>query len=194
MTRSRANGNGMSELELDPLLLETLRTLQQHDVEFVLVGDVAEAIHNDGGFVSGVAIVPGAYGRNAERLNAALQAMDAELGIAGTPAATQLDYRRCDLRELAPCSFMTRYVDVDLNFEPVGTRGYRDLFDEARHIALAPGVTPLVAAREDLDRIGRAAAPVPYAQPPAALPPEPDDGVLSPADDIRASRSARANL
>ena len=37
--------------------------------------------------VAGVAIVPGAYGRNVERLNTALQAMDAELGIAGKPAA-----------------------------------------------------------------------------------------------------------
>jgi hypothetical protein len=191
----RANGSDMSELELDPLLLETLRTLQQHDVEFVLVGDVAEAIYNNGGFVSGVAIVPGAYGRNAERLNTALQAMDAELGIAGKPAATQVDYRRCDLRELAPCSFMTRYVDVDLNFEPLGTGGYRDLFDEAKHIELAPAVSPLVAAREDLDRIGRSTAPpVPYAKPPAALPPEPGDGVYFPAGDIRASRSAHSNL
>jgi hypothetical protein len=195
VARSRANGNGMSELELDPLLLETLRTLQQHDVEFVLVGDVAEAIYNSGGFVSGVAIVPGAYGRNVERLNAALQAMDAELGIAGTPAATQVDYRRCDLRELAPCSFMTRYVDVDLNFEPLGTAGYRDLFDEAKHIELAPAISPLVAAREDLDRIGRSSAPAaPYAQPPKALPPEPGDGVYLPADDIRASRSAHSNF
>ncbi len=192
--RSRANGNHMSELELDPSLLETLRTLQQHDVEFVLVGDVAEAIYNNGGFVSGVAIVPGAYGRNVERLNGALQAMDAELGIAGTPATTPVDYRRSDLRDLAPCSFMTRYVDVDLNFEPLGTRGYRDLFDEAKHIELAPAVSPLVAAREDLERIGRSTAPaVPYAQPPAALPPEPDDGVHFPAGDIRASRSAHSN-
>lgn len=185
---------GMSQLELDPLLLETLRTLQQHDVEFVLVGDVAEAIHNSGGFVSGVAIVPGAYGRNVERLNAALQAMDAELGIAGAPAATDVDYRRCDLREIAPCSFMTRYVDIDLNFEPLGTRGYRDLFDEAKHIELAPSINPLVAAPEDLARIGRSNAPVPYAQPPAALPPEPDDGVHFPAGDIRASRSAHLKL
>ena len=185
----------MSELELDPALLETLRTLQQHDVEFVLVGDVAEAIYNQGGFVSGVAIVPGAYGRNVERLNGALQAMDAELGIAGTPASTQFDYRRSDLRELAPCSFMTRYVDVDLNFEPLGTRGYRDLFDEAKHVELAPAINPLVAAREDLERIGRSSAPaVPYAQPPAALPPEPDDGVYFPADDIRASRSSRSHI
>ena len=183
----------MSELELDPLLLETLRTLQQHDVEFVLVGDVAEAIYNNGGFVSGVAIVPGAYGRNVERLNAALQAIDGELGIAGTLASTQVDYRRCDLREIAPCSFMTRYVDVDVNFEPLGTGGYRDLFDEAKHVTLAPAVSPLVAAREDLDRIGRSnAPPVPYAQPPAALPPEPADGVYFPAGDIRASRSSRS--
>ena len=195
MAPSRANGIRMSELELDPSLLETLRTLQQHDVEFVLVGDVAEAIHNNGGFVSGVAIVPGAYGRNVERLNSALQAMDAELGIAGTPATTQVDYRRCDLRELAPCSFITRYVDVDLNFEPLGTRGYRDLFDEAKHIELAPSIRPLVADPADLERIGRAAAPAaPYAKPPAALPPEPDDGVYFPADDIRASRSARSNF
>jgi hypothetical protein len=185
----------MSELELDPSLLETLRTLQQHDVEFVLVGDVAEAIYNDGGFVSGVAIVPGAYGRNVERLNAALQAMDAQLGIAGTPAATQVDYRRCDLRELAPCSFMTRYVDVDLNFEPLGTKGYRDLFDEAKHIELAPSVSPLVADRADLERIGRSNAPAaPYAQPPAALPPEPGEGAYFAADDIRASRSSRSHI
>ena len=185
----------MSELELDPLLLETLRTLQLHDVEFVLVGDVAEAVYNNGGFVSGVAIVPGAYGRNVERLNGALQAMDAELGIAGTPAATPVDYRRRDLRELAPCSFLTRYVDIDLSFEPLGTRGYRDLFDEARHIELAPSVNPLVAAPEDLERIGRSTAPaVPYAQPPAALPPEPDDGPYSPADDIRASRASRSHI
>jgi len=185
----------MSELELDLTLLETLRTLQQHDVEFVLVGDVAEAIHNNGGFVSGVAIVPGAYGRNVERLNTALQAMDAELGIAGTPATTQVDYRRCDLRELAPCSFITRWVDVDLNFEPVGTNGYRDLFDEAKHIELAPAIRPLVADRADLERIGHAVAPAaPYATPAAALPPEPDALVYDPAGDIRASRSQHSSF
>jgi hypothetical protein len=166
----------MSELELDPTLLETLRTLQLHDVEFVLVGDVAEAIHNRGGFVAGAAIVPGSYGRNVERLNGALQALDAELGIAGRPAAAPVDYRRSDLRELAPCSFITRYADVDVNFEPAGTGGYRDLFDDASHVELAPSVRPLVAASADLERIARGAAPaVPYAQPPATLPPEPDD-------------------
>ena len=181
----------MSALELDPTLLEALRTLAEHDVELVVVGDVAEAIHNAGGFVSGLAVVPGAYGRNAERLNAALQAMDAQLGIAGTPATVQVDLRRIDLRELAPCSFVTRYVDIDVSFAPGGTAGYRDLFDDAAAVQLAPGVRPLVAAPADLERIARGSAPAaPYAQAPAALPPEPDDGGWV-AGDLRAGRPTR---
>jgi hypothetical protein len=179
----------MSALELDPALLEAMRTLAEHDVEFVVVGDVAEAIHNDGGFVSGLAIVPGRYGRNVERLNNALQAMGAELGIAGRATASELDYRRADLRELAPCSFMTRYVDIDLDFEPAGTSGYQDIFDEARSMELASGIRPLVAAPEDLARMAHgASAPVPYAKPPAALPAEPEGWA---AADISASRPTR---
>jgi hypothetical protein len=173
----------MSALELDPTLLEALRTLAEHDVEFVVVGDVAEAIHNDGGFVSGLAIVPGRYGRNVARLSGALQAMNAQLGIAGTPAETDIDLRRTDLRELAPCSFITRYVDIDVNFEPRGTNGYQDLFDDATHIELAAGIRPLVAAREDLARIARGT-------PPVALPPDLGDARWS-SQEIRASRPTR---
>ena len=156
----------------------TLRTLEEHDVEFVLVGDIAEAIYNDGGFVSGVAIVPGSYSRNVDRLCAALLSLNAELGIAGKPDDRPLDLRRgaADLREFAPCSFMTAHADIDIDFEPHGTRGYRDLFDDAARIQLAPGVNPLVASATDLDRIGRGNAPeLPPAQPPAAMPPEPGD-------------------
>ena len=180
----------MSELELDSLLLTTLGALQQHDVQFVLIGDVAEAIYNRGGFVSGVAIVPASYGRNVERLIAALQGIDAELGIAGTPANEAVDWRRADLRDLAPCTFMTSGADIDVDFEPSGTRGYQDLFDDASQIQLAPGITPLVASPEDLERVGRGTAPaVPYAQPPAVLPPEGH----WPEQEIRASRPSRTS-
>ncbi|MEA2218522.1 MAG: hypothetical protein QOJ35_1148 [Solirubrobacteraceae bacterium] len=189
----------MSELQLDPDLVATLSALETHRVEFVLVGDVANAIYDHGGFVSGVAIVPGAYGRNVERLSKALQAMNAELGIAGRPDPRGLDWRRTDLRELAPCSFMTIYADVDLDFRPAGTDGYRDLFQDAARVELAPGARPHVASPEDLDRIGHGGAPAPAAppalpppalqpdvppaaMPPAALPPEPWD-----EEEIRAS-------
>ncbi len=178
----------MSELELDPTLLATLQTLEAQDVEFVLVGDVAQAIYDNGGFVSGVAIVPGAYSRNVDRLCAALIELGAEFGIAGKVDERPLDLRRTDLRELAPCSFMTSKADVDVDFEPYGTRGYRDLFDDASRVLLAPGVNPLVASPEDLARIVRSNAPVaPYAQPPAILPPEPENDIAA-AEQIRASR------
>jgi len=161
----------MSELELDPTLLATLQTLEAQDVEFVLVGDVAEAIHNNGGFVSGVAIVPGAYSRNIDRLSNALIELDAELGAPGRPTEP-LDLRHADLRELAPCSFMTKRADIDLDFEPHGTRGYRDLFDDAARTRLAAGVNPLVASPEDLARIARGAcSDAPYATAPTTLPP-----------------------
>jgi hypothetical protein len=180
----------MSELELDPALLTTLQTLEEHDVEYVLIGDVADAIYNHGGFVSGIAIVPGAYARNVERLTNALDALDAELGIAGVVDNRGIDYRRTDMRDLAPCTFITSHADVDVNFEPPGTTGYRDLFDEARRIALAPAVAPLVAAPEDLERIGRGGGSVMEpARAPAVLPPEPpNDGSLWHEDDFRASR------
>lgn len=179
----------MSELELDPTLLATLQTLEAKDVEYVLVGDVAEAIHNNGGFVSGVAIVPGAYSRNVDRLCAALVELDAQPADASQAGPYGLDLRRTDLRELSPCTFQTSRADVEVNFEPDGTRGYRDLFDDATRIELAPGVCPLVAAPGDLARIAGAGAPqAPYAQPPAVLPPEPDGDVWA-SEQIRASRA-----
>ena len=182
----------MSELQLDPDLLTALTTLETHRVEFVLVGDVADAIYNHGGFVCGVTIVPGGYGRNVERLTGALHALNAELGIAGRPDPRGLDWRRMDLRELAPCSFMTSCADIDVNFEPAGTAGYRDLFQDADRFPLAPGARPHVASPEDLERIAHGSAaqePVPPALPPAALPPEPG---FWPEEDIRASRAGRA--
>lgn len=185
----------MSELELDPTLLATLQTLAARDVEFVLVGDVAEAIYKNGGFVSGIAIVPGSYSRNVDRLCNALVELGAELGIAGARDQRPLDLHHADLRALSPCTFMTSGADIDLDFEPNGTRGYRDLFDDAAHIRLAPGVNPLVASAEDLARMNRGSTPAaPYAQPPAALPPEPgeDGDSRDPGAQLRAGRAGRA--
>lgn len=179
----------MSELELDPTLLATLQALEAQDVEFVLVGEVAEAIYADGGFVSGVAIVPGAYSRNVDRLCNALVEIGAELD--GTGPARGPDLRQVDLRALAPCTFQTTLADIDVDFEPHGTRGYRDLFDDAARIELAPGVNPLVASPGDLERIAGGQSPdAPYAQPPAVLPPEPDDSSAWVAEQIRASRAS----
>ncbi|HEV7805675.1 MAG TPA: hypothetical protein VGO80_07655 [Solirubrobacteraceae bacterium] len=179
----------MNELQLDPDLVATLQALATHRVEFVLVGDVASAIYNHGGFVSGIAIVPGSYGRNVERLCGALEKMNAELGLAGRPDPRGLDWRRMDLREIAPCSFMTIYADIDIDFQPAGTSGYRDLFQDADRFELAPGVRPHVASIDDLERLAHGSAPADY--PPPAVPPT-DLLRMSgawPEDEVRASRA-----
>lgn len=151
----------MNELELDPDLILTVQALETQRVEFVLVGDVAEAIYNHGGFVSGVAIVPGGYGRNVERLMRALHELRAELGIAGRPDPRAVEWRRMDLRDIAPCSFMTTYADVDVNFRPAGTDGYRDLFQDADRCEIGRGVRPYVASPDDLERLRHGTTPKP---------------------------------
>lgn len=210
MARSPSNPWAMTELQLDPDLLMTLRTLETHRVEFVLVGDVADAIYNHGGFVSGVAIVPGGYGRNVERLMQALHAIGAELGIAGRPDPRGLDWRRMDLREITPCTFMTTYADVDVNFRPAGTDGYRDLFQDADRYELSAGARPHVASLEDLERMQHGAPPAALEPPPRltdpterqpaapepSSPPPPDPGLaLEPEvwteEEFRAIRAGR---
>jgi len=160
----------MSELQLDSTLVATLAALETHRVEFVLVGDVAHAIYDHGGIVSAVAIVPGNYGRNVDRLAHALGTLNAELGIAGRPDPRGLDWRQMDLREIAPCTFMTAYADVDIDFEPAGTSGFRDLFQDADRFEVGRGMRPYVASLDDLDRVGHASAPAPA---PVRLPPAP---------------------
>jgi hypothetical protein len=185
----------MSELQFDPDLIATLACLESSRVEFVLVGDVANAIYDHGGVVSGVAIVPASYGRNSERLANALHTLRAELGIAGRPDPRGLDWRQMDLREVAPCSFVTVHADIDVDFQPAGCNGYPDLFQDAARIELGPGARPHVASSEDLDRLAHRSAPAPPPASPEALPPpaarpaEPD--WLQ--DEIRAS-FARARL
>ena len=184
----------MSELQFDPDLIATLAALEAHRVEFVLVGDIANAIYSHGGVVAGVAIVPASYGRNAERLTRALESIQAEPGIAGRADPHLADWRTVDLREIVRCSFMTMYADVDLDFQPRGCNGYPDLFQDAARIELGAGARPHVASPEDLDRLTHRSAPVPAASPealppPPLRPPEPD--WLD--EEIRASM-ARAGL
>jgi hypothetical protein len=171
----------MNELELDPTLVATLAALETHRVEFVLVGDLAHAIYDHGGIVSAIAIVPGSYGRNVERLAHTLGTLNAELGIAGRPDPRGLDWRRMDLRELAPCTFMTAYADIDVDFQPAGTSGFRDLFQDAERLDVGRGARPYVASLDDLDRVGHAGAPAPAPVHIPSAPREPAEPLYPPA-------------
>jgi hypothetical protein len=177
----------MAQIELDPKLLATLKTLDSHAVEYVLVGEVAEAIHDGGGFISGVAIVPAPYGRNVDRLACALKALLARLSD-----GQSLDPRTTDLGASAPCTFKTAHADVELDFAPGGTKGYPDLFDDAARTPLAAGVNPHVASPQDLERIKRGARGAYGDAPPAMAPARPPVPPPREADEIHAARPPQA--
>lgn len=157
----------MAPLELDPDLLATLRVLDEQRVEYILVGDVADAIHEGGGYIDGVGIVPSGYARNVERLAAALTALNADLRIAGESQTLPVDLDPARLRELPRCTLATDHADIELDFEPAGTAGYPDLYADARRVELDGNVTPQVASPEDLDRIDASRASGPTAWPTA---------------------------
>jgi hypothetical protein len=152
----------MAPIDLDPDVLSTLRVLHDHQVEHVVIGDVADAIHEGGaGFVDTLAIVPSGYARNLERLSTALRELDAELRVAGESQTLPVDLSAPALRDLGRCTLATEHADVELDVEPAGTAGYHDLYADARPIEVGERLAVQVASSEDLDRIevSRASAP-----------------------------------
>ena len=143
-------------LELAPRLLATLRELDDHRVDYVVVGEFADAVYCNGGLVDAIAIVPGQYARNVERLAAALAALGAEVRTPGGPQTRPLDLDPVALRTMPPSTLATRHADLELDFRPEGTAGYRDLYTEAQPVALGDELSPLIASPDDLDRIDAA--------------------------------------
>ncbi|MBA3327610.1 MAG: hypothetical protein H0T43_04835 [Solirubrobacterales bacterium] len=156
----------MARVDLEPDVLSTLRILDDHGVELVVIGDVADALHDDGaGFVETVAIVPSGYARNLDRLAGALRELRAQLRVPGQTRAQPLALAPHALRELGRCTLVTEHADVELDLEPAGTAGYPDLFADARRIEVGERLAVTVASTEDLDRLDDARARHPVARP-----------------------------
>lgn len=141
--------------ELDPDVLATLRALNAHRVEHIVVGAAADRLHGNaaGSYVDALAIVPSGYARNVERLSALLSELEAELRVPGESQSLPVDVSPANLRELGRCTFATELADVAVDFAPPGTAGYPDLYADARRVELQGGVGAQLASAEDLDRI-----------------------------------------
>jgi len=131
--------------------IAVLTWLQANQVEFVLVGPVAEAVRGGAGSTGPVAIVPAPYRRNYERLSRALDASGARPRQNGADAARA----KAGPDQAARCQrwlFRTGVHFLDVEGRSSETPGYQELLYEAGRFELAAGLTVDVASPEDIER------------------------------------------
>ena len=89
---------------------------------------------------------------NLERLAAALREMDARIRAPDAPTGLPFTCDAAFLRQMKLLNLTTRCGDLDLSFEPAGTRGYEELEPRSVRYELGDGVVVPVAALEDIIR------------------------------------------
>jgi hypothetical protein len=145
----------VAERVFDPRPL--LHRLQQHDVEFIVVGLIAAVAQGSPLPTRDLDVTPSPARENYERLARALRELDAKLRL---PDGTGLDFP-IEARYLASnesCELLTHFGVLDLVYVPAGTRGYDDLRRQAIDLDLGTGKPILVASLLDVIRMKEASA------------------------------------
>lgn len=154
---------------LDQAAVAVLRWLNANKVDYVVVGPVARAIRGDREARGPVAIVPAPYGRNWERLCAALVAGHAGLrtetsGHAGSPQVTQMPVKLTAEKLARGRRWLLRCEGHDLDIEAAGSHRedaraqsydigprYQELLYESGRFEIADELSIEVASPEDLE-------------------------------------------
>ena len=132
-----------------------LRALQEHEVEFIVVGVMAAVAQGSPVYTRDLDVTPSAAPDNYERLATALRSLDAKLRL---PDGTGIDVP-IDAKYLAgntAWTLLTRSGVLDLVYLPAGTRGFDDLRRQAVELDLGTGPV-LVASLIDVIRMKEAA-------------------------------------
>lgn len=130
--------------------------LQDHDVEFIVVGIIAAIAHGSPIATRDLDVTPSRAADNYERLAGALVDLDAKLRL---PDGTGLEFA-IEPRYLAgntAWTLLTRFGVLDLVYEPAGTQGFADLRRQAVELDLGTGKPLLVASLLDVIRMKEAA-------------------------------------
>jgi hypothetical protein len=142
--------------EFDPF--EALRVLERHDVRYVVVGAIAAAAAGAPVVTRDLDITPARDADNLERLASALRELDARLRTPSDPDGVPFPVDAEILAGAEMWTLITRFGEVDLIFEPSGTRGFDDLRRDAQRVAIAEGLEVLVASLADVVRTKEASA------------------------------------
>lgn len=152
-TRPTRPAEGFEHLAAEAIAV--LKWLKANQVEFVLVGPVAEAIRGGAGAPGPVAIVPAPYRRNFERLSRALGSSHARPrpGVGGKEGRESRPAKMTP--DSSPGGQRWMFGDgphhLDVEGRPSGTPGYQELLYEAGRFEVATGLSVDVASTEDIE-------------------------------------------
>jgi hypothetical protein len=135
---------------------EILATLDRCGVRYVLIGGLAAVLHGSAQVTTDVDVVPEEAARNLERLSVALKELDARIRVAGEPDGVPFDHSAESLARVRVWNLQTSKGDLDITFEPSGTRGYEDLRRDVVHMKVR-GLDVPVASLADVIRSKEAA-------------------------------------
>ncbi len=135
---------------------EILRTLLEHQVQYVLVGGLAATLYGSPHITTDADIVPDRSPENLARLADALTNLEARVRVEGDPTGLPFDISVSMLSSVEILNLTTRCGDLDLTFVPSGTQGYPDLRKNAIQIDIH-GTQVTVASLADVIRSKEAA-------------------------------------
>jgi hypothetical protein len=135
---------------------EILRVLDEHRVRYVLIGGLAAVLYGAAQVTTDVDVVPEDAQANLERLSAALRELDARIRTSGEPQGIPFDHSAASLGRVRIWNLQTSKGDLDITFQPSGTRGYEDLRRDVVTMEIR-GVEVPVASLADVVRSKEAA-------------------------------------
>jgi hypothetical protein len=136
----------MSPPRFDPYAV--LHALDTERVSYVIVGGLARVLQGTDELTHGIDLTPSPRPKNLERLQVALEHLNAHPIDGGTPDLSGLDEGHIAVLELESDAGQIKIV-----FEPKGTRGYDDLRHRADRLPIGEGLRPAVADPGDLVRM-----------------------------------------
>lgn len=113
----------------DPARLITV--LARHQVDFVLIGGLAGALHGSPAATNDADICPARTPENLARLAAAMVELDARIRTESEPDGLAFDRAPEFLDAVELLNTTTVAGDLDISFTPTGTHGYDDLAERS---------------------------------------------------------------
>jgi hypothetical protein len=138
--------------DFDPVAI--FATLNRHGVRYVVIGGIAARLRGAPLVTEDVDVSAATDDHNIRVLCAALRDLDARLRTSSDPDGVAFPIEPEMLGTARSWTLVTRYGDLDILFEPAGSRGYPDLIRDAdtMRVRTHPEVTAPVASLRDVIR------------------------------------------